>query len=156
MTKEVLSLQDVVSECTAIITPSAEQKDISFSVDLSKGHPAIHANRRALTQILLNILSNAIKFTPTGGQVTFTATASNDHHVLTISDTGEGVAESKLSSLTEPFVMIRNDPYNAEEGTGLGLAIVKSLVELHDGDLDIKSTLGEGMTVTITLPGHTS
>ena len=135
-----------------MISATAKRKSITYSVEVPEAMQPLHADRRALKQILLNVLSNAVKFTPQGGQITLKATASNGHHVFAVSDTGEGVPEDKLPSLTDPFVKVETDPHKAQEGTGLGLSIVKSLVGLHDGELDIKSKVGVGTAVTMTFP----
>ena len=152
LAKEPLVADDVIKDCSPIIKAAAGGKGITYSVECPDGTPPLYADRRALKQILLNILSNAVKFTPEGGRVTLKATASNGHHAFEVSDTGQGVPEDKLASLTDPFVRNETDPHKAQEGTGLGLAIVKSLVDLHHGELDIKSTLGKGTVVTVTLP----
>ena len=107
-------------------------------------------------QILLNVLSNAVKYTPEGGKIVLKVTATNDHHTIEVSDTGIGIPADKLPTITEAFVKGVTDPHLAQESTGLGLAIVKSLVELHDGELDITSKVGKGTTVTVTLPNGES
>ena len=152
LAKESLIVDDVIKDCSPMIDAAAKHKGITYAIDLPERIQPIQADRRALKQILLNILSNAVKFTPKGGRITLKATASNGHHVFEISDTGEGVPADKLPSLTDPFARAETNPHKSQEGTGLGLAIVKSLVELHDGELDLNSKLGEGMIVTVTLP----
>jgi PAS domain S-box-containing protein len=142
----------VVEECVPIISQRANRKGITFTFGTLDHLPQIDADQRALKQILLNILGNAVKFTPSGGAVMLSAAASPDALAFEIRDTGPGIAEDKMDSLTDPFVRGEPDPHKSQEGTGLGLAIVKSLVELHDGELSIDSTLGRGTTVTVTLP----
>jgi len=153
--KEKLNIDDVISDCTPIIAAAACDKGVDYSTELPKAGMPLFADRRAIKQILLNVLSNAVKFTPKGGRVTLKTSLSNGHHIFEISDTGDGVSEDRLTSLTDPFVRAESNPHKAQEGTGLGLAIVKSLVELHDGILDIKSNAGEGMIVTVRLPNNT-
>ena len=138
-----------------MISATAKRKGIKYLVEVPEGMQPLLADRRALKQILLNVLSNAVKFTPEGGRVTLKATDLNSRHVFEVIDTGKGVPKDKLPSVTDFFVRADTDPHIAQEGTGLGLAIVKSLVDLHDGELDIKSKLGEGTTVTVTLPSDT-
>ncbi len=118
--------------------------------------PPLYADKRAVKQILLNLLSNAVKFTPQGGKITVSAKASKKSTTLKVADTGKGIPAEELLGLTDPFTRGEHDPYLAEEGWGLGLAITKSLVDLHDGYLDIKSTVGKGTTVTVTLPNEAS
>ena len=155
LAKERLIVDDVIKGCSTVIAAAAENKSIDYAVDLPDEIQPLLADRRALKQILLNVLSNATKFTPAGGRVTLKITESNNHHVFEVSDTGEGVPADKLSSLTDPFVRANTNPHMAQEGTGLGLAIVKSLVNLHNGELNIKSKVGEGTIVTVMLPSDT-
>jgi PAS domain S-box-containing protein len=149
---ESLKISDVVEDCLPIVTEGAERKEVKFIDDVQGDLPPINADRRALKQILLNLLSNATKFTPEGGKVTLKVGASGDDLIVEIRDTGVGIPADKLGSLTEPFERGEPDPHKAQEGTGLGLAIVKSLVELHDGNLTIESEVGVGTVVTVTLP----
>ena len=102
--------------------------------------------------MFLAILTYMARFTPEGGKITVSAKASKNNTTLKIADMGEGIPPEKLPKLTDPFTRADADPYLAEQGWGLGLTITKSLVDLHDGTLDIKSTLGKGTTVTVTLP----
>lgn len=150
--QESVNLQDIVHDCAPIVNESAGKNRIVFVSDASADLPPIMADRRALKQILLNVLSNAIKFTPEGGKINLTARASANAMTIAISDTGPGIPDEKLSTITDPFVRGEVDPHKYQEGTGLGLAIVKSLVDLHDGNLSIASEVGGGTVVTITLP----
>ncbi|NQU62281.1 MAG: HAMP domain-containing histidine kinase, partial [Rhodospirillales bacterium] len=152
LAKENLSITDVVTECEKFIEEKAKSLGIDLIVEVPKDLPSLYADRRAIMQILLNLLSNAVKFTPEGGKVVLRATATNEHHTIEVSDTGTGIPDDKIATITDPFVRGETDPHQTQEGTGLGLTIVKSLVDLHDGELDIKSTVGKGTTVTVTLP----
>ena len=153
LSKEILSVNDVIADCFPIIAEAAGRKDVGYSVEVPEDLPPFHADRRALRQILLNILSNAVKFTPEGGWIRLAASASNGRLTIEIRDSGIGISAKDLPNLTDPFKRAESDPYLSQEGTGLGLAIVKALVGLHGGDLDIASEPGEGTTVTVTLPG---
>lgn len=150
--KENLGVGEVVQESIGIVAQKAKDKDIKLTTQLTGTGAPLLADRRAVRQILLNLLSNAIKFTPDGGDVTVTAEALPEHTVFEIADTGRGIPEDQLKDLTNPFTRIEQEPYQAVEGWGLGLAITKSLIELHDGHLNIQSQLGHGTTVTVTLP----
>jgi len=156
LAKENISITDVVTECEKFIAEKVKSLGIDLIVEVPKDHPPLYADRRAIMQILLNLLSNAVKFTPEGGKITLRATATNDHHSIEVSDTGTGIPADKIASISDPFVRGETDPHKSQEGTGLGLTIIKSLVDLHDGDLDIKSTVGKGTTVTVTLPNDVS
>ena len=152
LSKENISITDVVTECEMIIKERAQSIGVDLVMKAPKAPPSLYADRRAMTQILLNLLTNSIKYTPEGGKVTLRATASNEHHTIEVSDTGMGIPADKITTVTDPFVKGEADPHKSQESTGLGLAIVKSLVERHDGELDIKSTVGKGTTVTVTIP----
>ena len=125
--------------------------EVSLHSDVGTGL-AIRADELKVKQIVVNLLSNAVKFTPQGGKITVSAEASKKNTTLKIADTGKGIPANKLPKLTDPFTRVGGDPYLAEPGWGLGLTITKSLVDLHDGTLDIKSIVGKGTTVTVTLP----
>ena len=150
--KKILNFQEVLEECVPIVNERANETQIAYVSDVSPDLPPVKADRRAVKQMLLNLLSNAIKFTPKGGKVTLTATASTNAMTIEICDTGTGIPNEKLATLTDPFVRGETDPYKSQEGTGLGLAIVKSLVDLHDGGLTIESEVGVGTVVTVTMP----
>ena len=107
---------------------------------------------RALKQILLNLLSNAVKFTPQGGKVTLSGRVIRDYVVLSVSDTGIGIAKDDIGKLAKPFAQIESQHSKTFQGTGLGLALSKSLIELHGGSLQIDSELGRGTVVSFTLP----
>ena len=147
---EKLVFTDVVAKFSPIVAESAGRKDIPLSIDAPDDLPLMSADRRALKQIMLNVLSNAIKFTPNSGEVVLKASACEENHVIQVSDNGPGIPQDKLVGLTDAFVRAESNPYKTQEGTGLGLAIVKSLVELHNGRLDIESELGKGTSVTMT------
>ena len=110
------------------------------------------ADRRAVNQILINLISNAIKFTPRGGRVSVSALCDGPKLVVAVEDTGVGIGEADLPRLGEAFFQARASYDRRHDGTGLGLSIVKGLVRLHDGDMDIRSRLGDGTRVTVRLP----
>ena len=152
LNKEMLGVKEVAAECANIVANSAKTKGLAIKTEISEDLPPIYADRRAMRQILLNLLSNAIKFTPEEGRITLRAQASDDSMVLKVADTGPGIPAEKLPELTEPFTRLERDRNESIEGWGLGLAITKSLIELHGGVLDIESEVGEGTTVTVTIP----
>ncbi len=152
LAKEALNVGDIVADCTPVLNDATSRRNIIYAIDVPDDLPSLQADRRALKQIMLNILANAVKFTPDGGQIALKIDVSDGHHSIEISDTGKGISAGNLPNLTDPFVRVETDPYKSQDGPGLGLAIVKSLVDLHDGTLDIKSELGSGTAVTVTLP----
>jgi len=107
---------------------------------------------RAFKQILLNLVTNAIKFTERGGQVTVAASSSQSHLFLDIRDNGVGIAPDDLKRIGAPFFQAGKTYARRHEGTGLGLSIVKSLVDMHQGEMTVQSRLGQGTSVTVKLP----
>jgi two-component system, cell cycle sensor histidine kinase DivJ len=110
------------------------------------------ADRRALDQILLNLLSNAIRFTDRGGKVVVVARAEAGVVIFTVEDSGVGMSDEDLRRIGEPYFQARGSYDRRHGGTGLGLSIVKGLVRLHGGELSIRSKIGEGTRVTVRLP----
>jgi signal transduction histidine kinase len=109
-----------------------------------------------MKQILLNLLSNGIKFTPRGGKITITASLADGILILSVTDTGVGISPDQVSRLGNPFVQIRSSAGASHEGTGLGLALVRALAEIHDGILKIESVLDRGTTVSVSIPAVAS
>jgi cell cycle sensor histidine kinase DivJ len=112
----------------------------------------ITGDPRAFKQIVINLVSNAVKFTERGGKVTVAANVEGPRFVLRVSDNGVGIAPDDLKRIGDPFFQAGKTYQRRHEGTGLGLSIVKSLVGLHGGDLRLHSRVGEGTAVTVTLP----
>lgn len=151
---EMLAPVDVLSEVHQIMATEAASVGLVLAVDLGgAGAAPLRADRRALRQILLNLVSNAVKYTPAGGTVTLGA-----HHEpgigtrLWVADTGIGIAASDVARLGQPFVQLDTAYLEKRQGVGLGLMLVRSLVSLHGGTMAIDSALGRGTTVTIQLP----
>ena len=107
---------------------------------------------RAFKQIILNLVSNAIKFTERDGTVTVSAAVEGPRLVLRVSDTGVGIADDDLKRIGNPFFQAGKTYQRRHEGTGLGLSIVKSLVGMHAGEMTVQSRIDEGTTVTVALP----
>jgi two-component system cell cycle sensor histidine kinase PleC len=144
---------DVITECLKLTRGKAHEGGLRLSCDLAPGLPNLVADRLRFKQALLNLCSNAIKFTPHGGHVHVMADQEEDgHFVLTVRDTGIGMSPEQIPMALEPFRQIASPFARQKEGTGLGLALVKSLVECHDGRLEIESALNRGTTVRIVLP----
>jgi two-component system cell cycle sensor histidine kinase PleC len=110
------------------------------------------ADRRRMKQVLINLIGNAVKFTPSGGRIRITVGWDEQHMSITITDTGIGIPPEKIGDLGQPFSQIESTVSRRYQGSGMGLFITKALVERHGGDLAIESRFGEGTTVTIRLP----
>jgi signal transduction histidine kinase len=115
----------------------------------------ILADERALRQILINLLSNAVRHTPSGGEVVLGAkTEPAGRSAIFVADTGVGIPEQDLERVLQPFEQVTRDQGRPQEGTGLGLSIVKQLVDLHGGELRLESAVGKGTRVTFILPAE--
>ncbi len=146
-----VELSSVLEEVVRLIGPRAAESKISLSRDFSDV-PVFNADRRALKQIFINIISNAIKFTPEGGEVKIKTMHDRDIIRVQIMDNGIGIPARDIEKLGRPFEQVENQFTKSKGGSGLGLAISKSLVDLHNGTLVITSKVGKGTTVTVDLP----
>jgi PAS domain S-box-containing protein len=150
---EELDAGNLIEACVRLVRGRAEEQNIQLVKKIRcEAGSAINADERAVKQILLNLLSNSIKFTPAEGVVTVEAYATEEDIRFTVADTGRGIPADQIDRLGQPFEQIATDAALAKEGTGLGLALVRSLAELHGGSMVIESEIGQGTKVTITLP----
>jgi signal transduction histidine kinase len=142
----------VVDELTAMIEPQITTKGQQFEVSVPDQDLCVRADHEKLVQILLNLLGNAVKFTPAGGTISLSAEALDDVARFQVVDTGRGIPADKQRSIFEPFVQVRADPNKPNEGTGLGLAISRNLALGMGGDITVTSDIGKGSTFVLTLP----
>src|SRR6185312_2052703 len=133
-------------------TDRADNNGLEISVSMPKGPISLTADRRAVKQVLLNLLTNAIKFTPAGGHIDVAVRVEGGRVALTVHDTGIGIPAHELPRLGKPFEQVCGDPMLAKSGTGLGLALVRALVEKHGGQLRIESEEGVGTEVSVDFP----
>ena len=145
-----ISLRAFVSETAAMFARDAAKKGVHL-VNQVPADLSVQADRDRLSQILVNLADNAVKYTPKGGHVRFLAAEETGHVRLTIQDTGQGIPASELPRITERFYRVDKARSRGEGGTGLGLAIVKHLVQLHGGTLQIDSEYGKGTTIAFLL-----
>ncbi len=144
---------DIVAECVRLTRGKAHEGGLRLRFDLAPGLPNLMVDRLRFKQVLLNLCSNAIKFTPSGGRVHITADQREDGgFVLAVCDSGIGMTAEQIPLALEPFRQIASPFARNAEGTGLGLALVKSLIECHDGRLEIESAPHRGTTVRLVLP----
>ena len=150
---EGLALEDVFETALTLISLRAALKNVRIQRDVQPGLPMVRADRDRLVQILVNVLDNAVKFTPEGGSVSITASPEvQGSVVIKITDTGIGISKSELPRLGERFYRIDKTRSREMGGTGLGLSIVKHLMKAHEGSMEIESTLGKGTTVSLHFP----
>lgn len=141
---------EVVEESLRIAGPKASADNIEV-INQVAASEIIEADKRAVKQVLINLLTNAIKFTPANGTVTISSKTTPSSYTVAISDTGIGIPAAALKQLGQPFSQVESQLTKSKGGSGLGLAISRSLVELHGGTLTIDSTENEGTTVTVKL-----
>ena len=152
ITPEPFAPGPAVMSCCDLLALKARDAGVDIKTRIAFDLPELVADRRAFNQILINLISNAIKFTPRGGRVTVGAEIVGETLALTVEDNGVGIGEDDLARVGEAFFQARASYDRRHDGTGLGLSIVKGLVHLHDGEVDIQSRLGKGTQVTVTLP----
>jgi len=152
ITPEPFAPAPAAISCCDLLALKARDAGIEIKTRIAPGLPEIIGDRRAFNQILINLISNAVKFTPRGGRVTVGARCDGQKLAVTIEDTGVGIGADDLPRLGEAFFQARASYDRKHDGSGLGLSIVKGLVKLHGGDIDIHSRLGEGTRVTVWLP----
>jgi cell cycle sensor histidine kinase DivJ len=149
---ESFDLTDLVTSCCDMVGLTAEQAGVRLDRDLAPGLPEVFGDIRACRQILLNLLSNALKFTPERGRVTVGVRPEGNSILLQVADTGIGIGARDLPRLGDPFFQAQSSYDRAYDGTGLGLSVVRGLVGLHGGRISIESAPGQGTCVTVRLP----
>ncbi len=146
------ALLPLVEECRALLQAEAARRGVRIVTAVPAGLPDLVADRRACTQIILNLLSNALKASAAEGEIVLAVRRRGGDIVLTVGDHGVGIAAADLPRLGTPFVQAHSAYNRPNEGTGLGLSVVKALVALHGGRLSIRSEIGVGTEVTVALP----
>ena len=152
LSPERFELAPVVEASIDMLSQQAAQRGLTIVRAIQDDLPDIVADRRACRQILLNLISNAVKFTAEGGRVTVAARLERTSFVIEVSDNGIGISAADLKRIGTPFMQADASYGRRYEGTGLGLSVVKGLVALHGGTLAVASVLGSGTTVTVRLP----
>ena len=151
--EETIRLTDIAEDCQRLVKIRAEAKGLQLVEDFEDDLAQVWADPRALRQIVLNLLSNALKFTPKGGRVTLSVANTPDGgQILTVRDTGPGIPKDEIPKVLQAFGQGSLAHESAEGGTGLGLPIVQNLIQLHGGTFELKSEMRKGTEVSITLP----
>ncbi len=148
---EPLDLSKTLAESLRVVSGRANDKNLALDTDI-EGTISVVADRRAIKQIIVNLLSNAVKFTPDGGKVVVRTRLHGDSIRLMIADTGIGIAPQSLARLGRPFEQVESQLTKTYHGSGLGLAIARSLTNLHGGTMRLRSKLGAGTVVCVSLP----
>ena len=152
--EETVDLSATVYGALKMVEAWAEEKQISLNLETPRTPLLLRGDGQKLLQCFLNVLSNAVKFTPAGGRVTASVTSGLLGPVVVVSDTGIGIAPADIEKVFEPFTQIDSDLARDTAGTGLGMPLTRSLIELHGGSISIESSAGAGTTITMRLPRH--
>ena len=153
--EETIDPAEIIESCVTFLDVRAREKGITMICAYDNGLPRLHADQRAIKQVVLNLLTNAVKFNLPGGRVTVTTRIEPDGaYAIAVSDTGIGISAADQERIFMPFQQADPTVSRRVEGTGLGLWISKALVELHDGSIAIESEVGAGTTVTARLPAN--
>ncbi len=147
-----VDFRDVLQSAVTIISPAAKKANVTVQCTVPDEPVRLTADDRALRQITLNLMANAVKFTPAGGQVTLKLSVRENWVEFTVHDTGIGIPQEHLSAVFEPFRQVDASIRRRHEGTGLGLAITKRLVEMHGGSIGLTSEVGVGTEIRVMLP----
>jgi signal transduction histidine kinase len=141
-----------VYEISQELTETMHQRELELQFDLAPGLPRVRADRNRVIQVLLNLLSNAYRYTPAGGTITIAVHALEDEVQVDVADTGIGIPAKDQESIFERFYRADHPVVRQQAGTGLGLPIARSLIEMHGGRLWLCSKVNEGSTFSFTLP----
>lgn len=149
---EKVSLKEICTDAARLMRGKADEAGLTLVVDVPD-LPDIDADHRGMRQVLLNLISNAVKFTPEGGSITVAASAyGSDRQKVSVTDTGIGIAAEDLGRLARPFEQVEGQHSKTTQGTGLGLALTKALIEIHQGEMVITSEPGQGTSVSFHIP----
>ena len=149
---ETVSVKEIVDDAARLMRGKVEEAGLVLLVDAPE-LPEIEADHRGVKQVILNLISNAVKFTPEGGEIVVALSRLDDDRVrVAVTDTGIGISPEDLGRLARPFEQVEGQHSKTTQGTGLGLALTKSLIELHGGELMMESEPGRGTTVSFYLP----
>jgi cell cycle sensor histidine kinase DivJ len=150
--EELFDLSEVAASAIRFVSPAAERGGVALKLAVTPAAQRAFADKRAVKQMLINLIANGVKFTPRGGDVRVAARAAGTGLEIAVADSGAGIAKADLERLGRPFEQVEGAHTRTREGTGLGLALVKSLAAMHGGEMQLASVLGEGTTVTLRLP----
>jgi signal transduction histidine kinase len=151
LAREPVELSGLVFETLEVVRPQLETEQLTLATDVDRGLPPLQGDRNRLKQLLLNLLTNAIKYNQRGGRVEIRLHRQADEAVLEVSDTGRGIPREALPHVFERFFRVP-DQEGRVGGTGLGLAIAKRIAESHRGQIGVTSEIGQGSTFTVRLP----
>lgn len=150
-----VDVEDAIWKSARMVAQRAQLTSVRLAVAVAPGLPKLYADERRLRQIVINLLTNAVKFTPPGGEVVISADCDAQNDLLiSILDTGVGISQEDMSVAIAPFGQIGTEGQDPSQGTGLGLPLTKRLLEAHGGTLEILSTVGQGTIIVARFPAH--
>ena len=149
---QTIAPQELLEQVIASFTPLADAQSITLNMEVGESLPLIEIDRDRMIQVLGNLISNSLRFTPPDGKITLSATLSDNYMILAINDTGSGIAPEYLENIFARFYRASESRYQGDSESGLGLAIAKSIVTAHSGRIAAESKLGAGTTIIIWLP----
>ena len=152
LNEEIADLGEIAQSCVALAEPEATKAGVRISVNVEANLPMLRGDERRLRQVLINLLSNGVRFTPSGGDVRVSVFRQDDMLAVTVADTGIGMAAHEIPMALERFGQIDNELSRKYDGAGLGLPLAQHLVELHGGALRIDSQPGAGTIVIVLFP----
>jgi len=149
---QTIAPRELLEQVIASFTPLADSQSVTLKMEISDDLPSMDVDRDRMVQVLGNLVSNSLRFTPQGGKISLSADLSDDDIILTVDDTGSGIAPEYLDNIFARFYRASESRYQSDNESGLGLAIAKSIVTAHGGQISAKSRLGRGTTISIWLP----
>ncbi|NPE27905.1 PAS domain-containing protein [Methanococcoides sp. SA1] len=149
---EEIELNEMIEDMNYLLSPLAIENKINLSHKIANNVKAVNADKTKFKQIMYNLISNAIKFTPENGSITVNVWSMDKKLYVSVEDTGIGIAKEHIDEVFKPFIQVGDFVSKEQAGTGLGLALVKKLVELHGGDIWVESEMEKGSTFTFTIP----
>jgi signal transduction histidine kinase len=150
---ETLNLAEILQHTVELMHMSADEKGIDMTSDIAEDLPSFSGDRGGVEAIFVNLISNAIKYTPKGGNVNVSLNKEGKGTRLMVMDTGIGIPDEDIDQIFEKFYRIKTEETRSISGSGLGLSIVKGIVEAHNGAIHVESEVGNGTTVIVSLPG---
>jgi len=147
-----VEVADAVNSVVRLMRPRVQENRLDLDILLPPDLPQLRCDHRKLKQMLLNLIGNAVKFTPAGGSVSVSAKCDDTQFAISVTDSGIGISKSDLERVLQPFVQADNKLNRSHEGTGLGLTLVRSMIEIHGGTFKLESEVGIGTTATLVFP----
>ena len=150
--KEQLDFERLLNEQVEFHTPGASARGSTIELEIGSNLPAVFANKRGMEEVLTNLITNAIKYSPDNSTISISSRIENEYLSTTVSDSGYGIPQEDLERVFDRFYRVKDENTRTQQGTGLGLSLVKSIVETHHGMVKVDSAIGKGTTFTFLIP----